>query len=290
MGLYDRDYYRDDDEPGFGGFGRGTRSMVTTLILVNVGVYVAQMLAQSDRLTDFLSLHQQWFHAPWRAWELVTYGFSHDPQNLFHVALNMFVLWMFGMEVEGIYGRRSFLGMYLTAVIVAGLGWLVSENLSHPGRDANLLGASGAVTAVVVLFCCHFPLRPIYLFGILPLPAWVLGALYVVQDIVGLLAQSAHGGGPPVAYAAHVTGAVYGFFYSRTRFGLDRLVPGRWSFSLPRRQPKFKIHREEPPEENISQRVDEILEKISRQGEASLSDEERRTLQDASRKYQQRRR
>jgi membrane associated rhomboid family serine protease len=286
MGLYDRDYYRDD-EPQHG-FSGGARSMVTTLILVNAGVYLVQMFSQSPALTNFLGLQQGLFHTEWRVWELVSYGFAHDPENIFHVLLNMFVLWMFGIEVEGLYGKRQFLGAYLTAVIVAGLGWLVFENMVHPSRQSVLLGASGAVTSIVVLFCCHFPMRPIYLFGILPLPAWILGVLYVLQDIWGMQ-QSMRGAGPQIAYAAHVAGALYGFLYFRTRWSLDRLVPRRFSLSMPRRRPKFTIHREEPPEENMSQRVDEILEKISREGEASLSDDERRILQDASRRYQQRR-
>jgi membrane associated rhomboid family serine protease len=294
MGLYDRDYYRDDD-PQFGGFGGGTRSMVTTLILINVGVAIAQFLLHGNPridITDWLGLEQELFRTHWRVWELVTYGFAHDPTSVMHVAVNMFVLWMFGTEVEGQYGKRAFLGVYLTAIIVAGLGWLLVENVMSPNppRPALLLGASGAVTTIVVLFVFHYPMRPIYLFGILPIPAWILGVLYILQDISGL-AFAAKGSGPHVAYAAHLTGALYGYIFYKTRWSLERLVPRRFSMSLPRRRPKFTIHREEPDEtQNLSQRVDEILEKISRQGESSLSDEERRILQDASKKYQQRRR
>src|SRR5262249_54271263 len=138
-------------------------------------------------------------------------------------------------DVENIYGRRSFLGMYLTAVILLGLGWLAFQMALHPGGDALLVGASGAVTAVMILFVCHFPTRPIYLFGILPMPAWLLGGLYVLQDLRGL----AVGDASQVAYAAHVSGALYGYFFFRTQWSLGTLLPRGFSMRVPKRRPNL---------------------------------------------------
>ncbi len=106
-----------------------------------------------------------------------------------------------------------------------------------------------------------------------------------------------------VAHWAHLGGAAFGFLYYKTGWNLFRLWPSGWSarsFRIPGRGPKLKVHREadeteEPADDylttgRIQQRVDELLEKISRSGEASLTAEERQFLAEASRRYQQQRR
>src|ERR1051325_4825101 len=108
MGIYDREYYRE--EPRGGMFA--DRAMVTNLVLINVGVYLAQMIfdqqapARLDEqpLVAALSLDPGFFHHPWQFWRLITYGFLHDTSNIAHILFNMFGLWFFGREVEGIYG------------------------------------------------------------------------------------------------------------------------------------------------------------------------------------------
>jgi hypothetical protein len=95
-----------------------------------------------------------------------------------------------------------------------------------------------------------------------------------------------------VANVAHLGGAAFGFVYFRSHINLGRLMPRKLSDisgSLFRLRPKLRIH--DPADEvvDLNRQVDEILEKISREGEASLTKKERRTLEDASRRYQRRR-
>ena len=151
----------------------------------------------------------------------------------------------------------------------------------------------------MVLYVTHYPRRVFYFWGVLPVPVWVLCLLYLLQDLAGF-GGALEGNGENVAYEVHLSGALFAFIYRRTGWNLGRLVPQRWSgWRFPSRA-RLKVHQ--PPveveeekdisrkEENLNRRVDEILAKISSTGEASLTREERRILEDASRRYQQRRR
>jgi len=286
MGLYDRDYYRDDDQPGF--FLGAQRSMVTTLILINVGVFVVDVLLEGE-LSQFLAVKSDLLHKPWNVWQLLTAGFAHDPRGLMHVGFNMFALWLFGRDVEAIYGRKEFLRVYLTMIVVSSLEWVISASTygAHGQQTSVMLGASGAVNGVMVLNVIHFPRRLWYFWGIFPIPAWVLCMFLIGQDVLGYShAQRGLGGG--VAHEAHLAGAAFAFIYYQTGWNLGRWMPKRFSLAALKPRPKLRVH-EPDREENLSDQLDRILEKISREGEASLTAQERRTLEDASRRYQQRR-
>jgi hypothetical protein len=96
--------------------------------------------------------------------------------------------------------------------------------------------------------------------------------------------------GPQVANSAHLTGVAFAYAYYRGKLNLGRLIPARLSDLKPRRlfRPKLRIHDPETKRQDLSREVDAILEKISREGESSLTRKERRTLEEASRQYQRR--
>lgn len=309
MGIYDREYYRD--EPRGLSFG-GDWSAVTTIIVINaviavIGFFLPLEINPWTRqgqtwITQHLALQGDLFQQPWNAWQLLTYGFVHDPNSVIHVLFNMFALFVFGRDVEGIYGRREFFKLYLSLLILAGLFYVTLSALTAPADDPlnPVIGASGGVMGVAVIFACNFPKRLLYIWGVLPVPAWLLVGLYVLLDFLGTRDERSQ-----TAHWVHIGGAAFGFLYYRTRWNLFRLWPSRlaskvnWKIKLPGRGPKLRVHREEdePAAENdylttgrLQKRVDELLEKISRSGEASLTDEERQFLADASRRYQQRRR
>lgn len=283
MGLYDRDYIRDDEQPGY--FLGGQRSMVTTLILLNVGIFLADVL-MDGRLSEFLMLKPDLFQKPWNAWQLLTAGFAHDRENILHVGFNMFELWLFGRDVEVVYGKKEFLRVYLSLIVMSSLVWLISVVAAHrQAQTEGLIGASGAVVGIIILFVCHFPRRIFNIWGVVPVPAWLVGSLCILQDFFGGSNPSLRDN---VAYVAHLAGAAFAYVYYSTGWNLGRWWPSRLSLSALKPRPKLRVHDPEP-EENLSDQVDRILEKISRQGETSLTAQERRTLEDASRRYQKRR-
>jgi hypothetical protein len=160
-----------------------------------------------------------------------------------------------------------------------------------------VIGASGAVTGIITLFVFHYPRRVLLVWGVLPVPVWLLGLIWLLQDIAGLR-QAMGGRGEQVAYAAHLGGALLGGLYYRFSWNFGRLVPR--SFRLPKLggsgpfggKPKLRVH--EPPSEDaprsMEAEVDRLLAKITAAGYDSLSDEEKRTLERASSRYQRRKR
>jgi len=291
MGIYDRDYYQEE-RPGTA--LRWPQSIVMQLVVINAVIWIIDGLFFSRAH----QLCQQWLAVtpadlfrPWMWWKFLTYGFAHG-ERPDHVLFNMFTLWMFGRDIEQIYGKWEFLRSYCVFLVVGSIGWALLSIAAGDSMQTPLLGASGAVTAVVVLFVCHFPRRTILLFFVIPAPAWLMGVILVGMDLNHALSRDT---GSHVAYTVHLLGAAAGFLYFK--FGVNL---GRFAFwqSLPislKRQPTLKIHRPETEEESpsgdaLSEQVDQILEKIHRQGEASLTRKERQILESASREYQKRRR
>lgn len=312
MGLYDRDYGRDDgswdtgsgwrddgNQRGGGGIASWTNN--SKLLLVMVVAYVVQVLTletiepiplpplkpeQYSWFTDFFSLHANWFTQPWRAFGLLTYGFLHDTGNIQHLLFNGLALFFLGRAVESRYGAREYLAFFGTAVVVSGLVWSLSETfLSNGVAASTLIGASGGIAAVVIVFALNYPHQKLLIWGILPMPAWLLAILFLAQDIFGAIHRDGN-----VAYTAHLGGALFGYLYFRNRWRVSWLPKGLLKMPSLKSGPKLKIHSEESePAESTDDRLDEILEKIQRSGKESLTREERRYLEKASRRYQKRR-
>jgi rhomboid family protein len=291
MGIYDRDYQRGgyyDRQPGF--YLGGSRMMTTNIILATFAVYVVQLLV-GQKYADAFELHSDWFWRPWQAYQLLTYGFLHAPDDLWHIALNMLGLFFFGREVELRYGRREYLIFYLTAIVVAGLVWTAAtiptmrEALAQGAAPPAALGASGGVTAVVILFAFNFPFRTVLFMFFLPMPMWVAAIIFVVIDALGAVRVRDAGN---VAVTAHLGGALFAFLYYRWGGRLERLLPRTSVLSRLRARPKLRVH--DPGNDAATDsRVDEILKKIQEHGQDSLTYGERRILEEASKEYQKRR-
>ncbi|HVU88070.1 MAG TPA: rhomboid family intramembrane serine protease [Pirellulales bacterium] len=284
MGIYDREYYQEQ-RPGFV-LGGGARTMVTNLILINVAVYILDLFTDGS-LRENLSLRPDLFRHPWNAWQLLTAGFIHS-YDMWHILVNMLVLFFFGRDVEAIYGRMEFLRIYLSLVVLSSLAWVVSQTI-WDRHAAAMMGASGAVMGIMVLYILHFPRRMIYIWGVFPVPAWALGILYVGSDFMGFVGPQHRGAGPRVAYETHLAGAAFAALYYYLHINLGQLLPSG-GFRGWRPRPRLRVHDPRPEgSERLDDRVDAILDKVSREGIDSLSASERQMLEDASRRYQRRR-
>ena len=288
MGIYERDYYREEPKGFFLG---GPRTMVMNIVIVNAVLFILDAVVFDGKLSLGMALDPNLVREPWNAWQLLTHGFAHSPTTIWHVAGNMIFLWIFGSELELLYGRREFLSLYLTLVIFAGACWVASENLVFGRFDVPAMGASGAVFGIAVLYVIHYPTRTFSFWGLFPVPAWLLVGLYLMQDLLAYHRSVQEKiDYDNIAYSAHLAGAAFGALYYRTRWSLGRLVPGRLSLKALKPRPKLRVHEPPRDDQELHDRLDQILEKIHREGEASLSAEERHTLEDASRRFQQRRR
>ena len=280
MGIYDRDYYREQG-PGFG--VKGPRTVVGILVLINVVVYLVDGLffSKTHELTGLLAATDTTLSRPWMWWQLLTYGFAHDPLSFTHILFNMLQLWFLGRDVEHRYGAKEFLRLYLVMLVLGSLGWCIAHIFDD--GQFKLLGASGAVSGIVFLFVLNFPQRTLILFPIpIPIKAWVIGVLLVVGNLWGSLTQIGN-----VAFGVHLVGLAFAYVYFRFKWNLGTV----FSFSWLKGAPRLRVHDpdDQGEEDNLSQEVDRILEKIHRQGEASLTRQERRTLETASRQYQKKR-
>lgn len=145
-----------------------------------------------------------------RVWTLLTSVFSHNmPLHLF---INMFVLLNFGLIVENHLGSMRFLVFYLLAGIAGSLLHCVvcAFILDQPSLLA--LGASGAISGVVLLFALLYPRQKIFLFGIIPLPAIWAAVLITGIDVFGLINQT-RGVASTIGHGAHLGGAFAGLIY-----------------------------------------------------------------------------
>jgi membrane associated rhomboid family serine protease len=230
-------------------------------------------------------------------WQLVTYMFLHG--GFWHIFFNMLMLWMFGMELEHTWGSVKFLVYYLLCGVGAGIANLLVAPML--GQVAPTVGASGAVFGILVAFGMLWPDRPIYIYFLLP-----IRAKYFIAASIGLeLFTGITGSSDGVAHIAHLGGAAVGFlfiFTERHSEAFHRLVGnlGSGVFRRPVRPrpgsgPGNEIHEARfydiggPPrrddEGEVTQEViDAILDKISKGGYQNLSEEEKRILNEASRK------
>ena len=294
MGIYDRDYYRQEPT----GFSLPKpRSAVAVLVVINVVVYLVEMfapdgLAGGNPIEDLLGAHVSTLVHPWMWWQFLTYGFTHSAIDTSHIVFNMLTLWFLGRDVEAWYGTKEFTRLYLVLLVFGSVVWAVVNRFDAAAvrHDAALIGASGAISGVVILYAVNFPRRILLLMFVIPVPAWLVGFLQVGYDIFGAMAR-AHGDN--IAYTVHLAGAALAFLYYHQRWNFGQWL-GRLPFRWPPARPRLKVHEAEPdepePDGVAEEEVDRILEKIHREGEASLTRKERRILETASREYQRRRR
>jgi hypothetical protein len=216
-----------------------------------------------------------------------------------HLFFNMLALWMFGVELEHLWGSRRFLIYYL----LCGVGAAAANLLIAPlvGQDAPTVGASGAVFGVLLAFGMLFPDRPIYLYFLLPVKAKYFVAFYIAWELFLGVTQTSDG----IAHFAHLGGAAVGFLYLVRELHLFRPRLGGWIPVGRTREPtrEKRVYRSEPgdvqdatfydirtgkpfeEDQRVTQEViDAILDKISRGGYQSLTEDEKRILNEASKK------
>ncbi len=301
MGIYDREYYRG--EPGGPSWFGGVAPWCKTLILIICVVFLLQQALQVDPgwMAEWLEASPEGIFRHGRIWQLLTATFLHA--GLLHILLNMWFLWLVGREMESLYGSRDFLAFYLAAAVVSTLGWAAIQAF-QPGPH-YMLGASGAVMAVLTLFTLFYPKREI-LFFFIPMPMWAVLGIYLVFPLISERERLG------VAYQSHLAGALFALAYKQFDLRFSKLVPGglgrprlRIFSSVPADQPRARpagsswtaSEGHSPrsssvsvlPEEQLDARLDEVLAKIAREGRGGLTDEERRVLEEASRRARNKR-
>jgi len=207
-------YYRHGPSrpPGTGiGVPRLT-PYVKAIVIANVAIWFVQFALLRTAGVDL----SQWFGAvPARVvtgwlWQPVTYMFLHNPGDPFHLLFNMLMLWMFGGELERVWGGPAFLRYYVVCGVGGGI-CAVLLGLASGGLHAQVptIGASGALFGLFVAYGIVFARRTILFMLIFPMQAKTMAMLLVGLNLFYLLSQPGSG----VSHIAHLGGALAGFLY-----------------------------------------------------------------------------
>jgi membrane associated rhomboid family serine protease len=192
-------------------FGPGPLTpAVKFLLIANIGMFVVTAFAPAVRLA--LGLQPLAVIGSLAIWQLVTYMFVHA--DVLHLLFNMLTLWMFGVELERLWGTPFFSRYYALTGIGAGvctvLVSLLPFGFAQQMYVAITIGASGAIYGLLLAYALYFPNRQI-IFIIFPLPARVF--VMILGGIALLFSLSSPEGG--VAHIAHLSGLVIGYVYLR---------------------------------------------------------------------------
>lgn len=304
MGIYDRDYVnssRGMGAPGSpGGSGRLLArspdwSVTTWLIVINIVVFVLMLLIR-PYVWDAGKLTLGLAYGRLEVWRLITFQFLHSPTSLMHIGFNMLGLWIFGPIVEQYLGGKKYLAYYLTCGLFGGLLFIVLNFLGLiikapiPGLldinpDTPLVGASAGVFGVIVACAKISPNSEIVLlFPPIPLKMKTFAYGYVAIALISLLMGAQNAGGQ----AAHLGGAIAGFILIRK----SHLLTDFFDVFGDSRDPKPGKNKKKPKKSayrNYSNaegphpdEIDAILDKVHKKGFASLSEKDKKKLQQAS--------
>lgn len=229
------------------------------LVIANVAVYI---------LENFLQVFQGssgygWFLYMFglvpsgvthglRIWQPFTYLFLHDVRTIWHILTNMFMLWMFGRELELVWGRNRFLQYYFLTGVGAGLIEVLVKTLpifwGYPPSDTPTIGASGAIFGVLLACAIMFPDRQVYMF---PIPIRISMRTLVII-MTGLEFLGTFGvGGDNISHVCHLGGMLVGYFYLRRGTFLYSVRNSVSDWKLERNKKRFQVYmnknKQEPP-------------------------------------------
>ncbi len=287
MGYENREYMRPETA---GWYSRGDTLTVTFyLIAVTTAVFFLQAFVKPGGVPvveNFLRLSTESLQNGY-VWQVVTYAFCHATADLLHLLINMFMLFMFGRVLEARLGRSEFLRFYVLSAAFAGLVCIGSA--IGMGNHLQLIGASGAVLAVITLTAIYYPRMELMLMGIIPIELWMLAVFLVVIDAIPAVAQL-FGQAPTdaVAHMAHLGGVAFAALYYRLNWRLDTwTLPRVAQLRRPKVRPSVRLY-ETPKSTYDEDELDRILGKIHLEGEASLTPKERSFMIEASRQLRER--
>lgn len=189
------------------------KNAVFAIILINIAVFVFTALFRNLRV--YLGLVPALVLGSSAYWQIFTYQFIHG--DFFHLILNMLALFFFGVPVERKIGTKEFVFYYLLVGTIDGLLSFLAYTAAG-FYYINLVGASGAIFGVLLLYAVMYPNSIIYLWAVVPVPAPLLILGYAVIELISIFSFS-----DGIAHLTHFIGLLLGWTYIRIRFGIKPL-------------------------------------------------------------------
>lgn len=276
MGFQDREYYRHEQSYGGGGRMGGMRiglprptNMVKLLLIINIVVFVLQLIFRRSATGMELPFMEKWFSAmgsrPFEVWRLITFQFLHH--DTWHIMLNMLGLYFLGPTLERSWGSKSFLKFYLVCGAVGGLLFVVANALGIISGGL-LYGASGGVLGMLVACAILFPHFVVLLF-IFPVPIRFAAGLFTVVYILSVISGEGNAGGD----LCHLGGMAMGLIW---------VLGGPYFASMRQKSSAGTYQRKMEQDRAMQYEIDQILAKVHKKGIQSLTRKEKQILQRAT--------
>lgn len=270
-----------------------TGGIVQKLIFWNIGLYLLSLVFFYNfsfgnfNFPSWLALYSSFDDFVFSPWTLFSYMFLHA--GFLHLLFNMMVLHFSGRLFETYFTQKQLLGLYILGGVFSGIVYLVSFLIL--GKSSVLVGASGAIMALLIATATYAPFMQIRLMLIGVVKLWQVAFVIVLLDLIQLPLENSGG------HLAHLAGALFGFFYIKMlNSGTDvsKLISSVQEFFenvfKPKKKTPFrKVHKNKTNTSSSSsfvkkektetqKRIDDILDKISQSGYDSLTKEEKEFL------------
>ncbi|MCR4938664.1 MAG: rhomboid family intramembrane serine protease [Treponemataceae bacterium] len=187
-----------------------------TLFIIGLNIAVFLLLKIRPVLIYYLALNVRFITSGHMFWQFFTYMFVHDLSSFQHILFNMLGLLFFGLPLEKAIGSKEFLLLYLLSGLFCGIASFIIY-IATGMYGVFLYGASGALYAVLLSYSIVYPRAKIFIWGILPVPAPILIAIYAGIEIASQIFSLQSG----TAHMTHLAGFVFAWFYFIVRMGIN---------------------------------------------------------------------
>ncbi|MFA5239694.1 MAG: rhomboid family intramembrane serine protease [Phycisphaerae bacterium] len=277
MGLYDRDYTQANFHSKFNDapqmrmtFPKLTPA-VKWLLIINVAVYLLQVLGGEKVLTEWFSLYPASLLTAMQLWRLVTYQFLHGSGT--HIFFNMLGLYFLGPTLERHWSSKRFLIFYLGCGAAGGLFYILLVAVGFL-QALPMVGASGAILGMLAACAILFPHFVVFIF-LFPVPIRVAAIAFTALYFVTLITKGHNAGGD----AAHLAGMASGAIY---------VLSQSWRAKLRFKIQSARWRKKMAAERNLQVELDRILQKVHDLGIHNLTPKEKKILKQATEVEQRR--
>jgi len=277
MGLYDRDYTQANFQSKFNDAPQMRMTFpqltpaVKWLLIINVVVYLLQVLGAEKVLTDWFSLYPVSLLAAMQLWRVVTYQFLHGSGT--HIFFNMLGLYFLGPTLERHWSSKRFLIFYLGCGAAGGLFYILLVAVGFL-QALPMVGASGAILGMLAACAILFPHFVVFIF-LFPVPIRVAAVAFTALYFVTLITKGDNAGGD----AAHLAGMAAGAIY---------VLSQSWRAKLRFKIQSARWRKKMTAERNLHVELDRILQKVHELGIHNLTPKEKKILKQATEVEQRR--
>ncbi|AUP78352.1 rhomboid family protein [Flavivirga eckloniae] len=275
-------------------------NVLEKIIGINVAIYIIGLFLKSN--LGWLELPSDFSDFIVQPWAIITYAFLH--YDIWHLFFNMLWLYFIGRIFLNLFNPKMALNIYFLGGIAGGLLYMLCYALFPDalGTNSRLLGASGAVRALLIFLCAYMPNKELRVFTF-NLKLWYVGVAIVILDVIGVFSGIKNPtGGNSGGYLAHLGGVLLGYLYAKQLLkgqdigkGFERLMDAVFGvFKSSKKGPLKTVHKNKSKvggytradfhEFNNQKKIDVILDKISKSGYESLTAEEKEFLFRAGKK------